>query len=56
MSGVEIEPMDFRVPQDVLDDLRERLQRTRWPQSFPEQGWDYGTNTEYMREPPAPVR
>ena len=47
---MKIEPYQLNVPQDVLDDLQARLRRTRWPQSFPEQGWDYGTNTEYMRE------
>ena len=47
---VNIEPYRLSVSQDVLDDLQNRLRRTRWPQSFPGQGWDYGTSTEYMRE------
>ncbi|MEO1996632.1 MAG: epoxide hydrolase N-terminal domain-containing protein, partial [Planctomycetaceae bacterium] len=47
---MKIEPYQVNVAQDVLDDLQDRLRRTRWPQSFPEQGWDYGTSTEYMRE------
>ena len=47
---IKIEPMEVAVPDAVLADLRERLERIRWPQSFPEMGWDYGTNTEYMRE------
>ena len=47
---MKIEPMQVAVPDAVLADLRERLMRIRWPRSFPEMGWDYGTNTEYMRE------
>lgn len=42
--------MKVHVPQAALDDLRRRLENTRWPQSFPAMGWEYGTNTEYMRE------
>ena len=49
-NNVQIEPMEVRVPQDVLDDLKQRLARTRWPRSFPEQSWDYGTNTDYLKE------
>jgi len=48
--SIAISPMKVHVPDSLLDDLRQRLERTRWPQSFPEMGWDYGTNTEYMRE------
>ena len=38
------------VPQRVLDDLRERLERTRWPDQLPGTGWDYGADTAYLRE------
>ena len=48
--AITITPMKVQVPQTVLDDLRQRLERTRWPQSFPDMGWDYGTNTDYMKE------
>ena len=47
---MKIEPYQLDVPQTVMDDLQDRLRRTRWPQSFPEQGWDYGTNTQYLQE------
>ena len=46
---VTIEPYQLSASDELLADLKQRLQRTRWPQSFPEQGWDYGTNTEYMK-------
>lgn len=38
------------VPASVLDDLRERLERTRWPDEITDSGWDYGTNLAYLKE------
>jgi len=38
------------VPDAVLDDLRERLARTRWPDQIPGSGWDYGTALDYLRD------
>ncbi len=40
----------IEVADRVLDDLRERLARTRWPAMIPGSGWDYGTDTDYLRE------
>ena len=39
-----------RFPQAVLDDLRDRLGRTRWPDQIPSSGWGYGTDLGYLRE------
>jgi len=47
---MRIDPFSVQVPEEDLDDLRDRLRRTRWPRSFPQMGWDYGANTEYMKE------
>jgi len=44
------EKFAIRVPDAVLTDLRERLARTRWPDQLPGTGWDYGTDTAYLRE------
>jgi pimeloyl-ACP methyl ester carboxylesterase len=44
------QPYTINVPQAVLDDLRERLARTRWPDEVEGAGWDYGANLAYMRE------
>ncbi len=41
---------NIAVPQSVLDDLRDRLSRTRWPHSLVGAEWDYGANVEYVRE------
>ncbi len=43
-------PFQISIPDDVLADLRERLERTRWPDQLPEAGWDYGANLDYMKE------
>jgi pimeloyl-ACP methyl ester carboxylesterase len=44
------EPFTVAVPNAVLADLRERLERTRWPDQLPGTGWSYGTDTAYLRE------
>ncbi|MFG2088715.1 epoxide hydrolase family protein [Spirillospora sp. NPDC048824] len=38
----EITPFRLDVPQADLDDLAERLDRTRWPDELPGIGWDHG--------------
>lgn len=43
-------PFTITVPNDVLDDLRRRLARTRWPEPIPGAEWDYGANIDYVRE------
>jgi pimeloyl-ACP methyl ester carboxylesterase len=35
---------------EVVGDLNERLDRTRWPDEVDEAGWDYGTNVDYLRD------
>jgi microsomal epoxide hydrolase len=38
------------VPAATLDDLRHRLERTRFPEQIPGAGWDYGTDLDYLRD------
>ncbi|MEU0572493.1 epoxide hydrolase family protein [Nonomuraea sp. NPDC005983] len=38
------------IPQAQLDDLRERLTRTRWPDALEGVGWSYGVPPEAVRE------
>ena len=45
-----IEPYTIAVPDDVLADLRERLDRARLPDEPEGAGWDLGTNQAYLRE------
>ena len=49
-AGAGIEPFRIEIPQADLDDLRDRLARTRWPDQLPGVGWDYGIPLEYVRE------
>ena len=44
------EPFTINVPDSVLTDLRERLDRVRWPGEVPNTAWDYGANLAYMKE------
>lgn len=47
---MQIEPFRIAVSDAVLQDLRERLQRTRFPDEIADSGWTYGTNLAYLRE------
>ena len=46
----EIRPFRIAIPQADLDDLRERLERTRWPDELPSVGWSRGVPLGYLRE------
>ena len=45
-----MEPFTLAVPQAQLDDLRQRLQRTRWPDQIAGYGWRQGTERGYLQE------
>jgi epoxide hydrolase len=45
-----IEEFRIDIPQADLDDLRDRLARTRWPDQLPGVGWDYGIALEDVRK------
>lgn len=47
---MSIQPFTVDIPQAMLDDLHERLGRTRWPDEIEDAGWDYGTNLGYLQE------
>ncbi len=47
---MSIQSFKIAIPQATLDDLRERLARTRWPDEVEGAGWDYGTNLGYMKD------
>ena len=47
---MSIQPFNVNIPQATLDDLHERLGRTRWPDEIEGADWDYGTNLGYLRE------
>jgi len=45
-----VQPYKIEIPDSVLDDLKSRLERTRWPDELPGTGWDYGSNLDYVKE------
>jgi pimeloyl-ACP methyl ester carboxylesterase len=47
---MNIQPFPIAVPQAALDDLKQRLSLTRFPDAIVGVGWDYGTNADYLRE------
>ena len=46
----EIRPFRIDIPQAELDDLRDRLDRTRWPDELPGVGWTRGVPLGYLQE------
>lgn len=47
---MSIQPFTIDIPQATLDDLHERLARTRWPGEAEGSGWTYGISLAYMKE------
>lgn len=45
----DIRPFRIDIPQADLDDLRERLARTRWPAQPGDSGWERGVPSGYLR-------
>ena len=46
----EVRPFRIEIPQADLDDLNERLARTRFPDELPDVGWSRGVPLEYVKE------
>jgi pimeloyl-ACP methyl ester carboxylesterase len=62
-SGAEIRPFRIEIPQADLDELQDRLERTRWADELPLEtfsadapagpvppGWEYGVPLHYVKE------
>ena len=45
-----VEPFVIRVDEAALEDLRDRLRRTRWPEREPVGDWSQGVPLDYLRE------
>jgi pimeloyl-ACP methyl ester carboxylesterase len=45
-----IRPFRIDIPQADLDDLRDRLARTRWPDELPGVGWSRGVPLDYLKQ------
>ena len=46
----DIKTFRIDIPQEQLDDLRNRLEQARLPAPLPGDGWDTGVPTAWMRE------
>src|SRR5690625_4166473 len=45
----EIRPFTIDIPQADLDDLQDRLARTRWAADLPDVGWSRGVPVNYLQ-------
>jgi pimeloyl-ACP methyl ester carboxylesterase len=45
-----LEPFSIPFSHDAVDDLRDRLVRTRWPDEIPGSGWGYGFDLQFLQE------
>jgi pimeloyl-ACP methyl ester carboxylesterase len=50
VDATEIHPFQVAIPQADLDDLADRLARTRWPDELPGVGWSRGVPLGYLEE------
>jgi epoxide hydrolase len=50
MTNTEIRPFRIHIPQADLDDLRNRLARTRWIDDLPGTGWERGVPAGYLKD------
>ena len=47
---MNVQPFTINIPQAALDDLRDRLARTRWPSEIAGVGWARGVPVDYLKE------
>ena len=47
-TTADVQPFRVDIPQADLDDLQERLARTRWPDELPGAEWSYGVPLGYV--------
>lgn len=50
MPDDAIQPFRIDIPQAALDDLRDRLARTRWIDEMPGTGWERGVPPGYLKD------
>jgi epoxide hydrolase len=48
-ATIKIRPFRIEIPEAELDDLRDRLARTRWPAELPGVGWSRGVPLGYLK-------
>jgi pimeloyl-ACP methyl ester carboxylesterase len=48
-NHTDIRPFTITIPDADLEDLRDRLRGTRWPQPLPGVGWERGVPVDYLK-------
>ncbi len=43
-------PFSLPYSQEAVDDLRDRLRRTRWPDEIPDAAWEYGFDRSFLQD------
>lgn len=43
-------PFEIRIPQEQLNDLKQRIAATRWPDEIPGAGWSRGVPLAYLKD------
>src|SRR5689334_25224703 len=49
-ASMPVQPFRIDIAQEILDDLRDRLARTRWADDLGDDGWKYGLSVPWLRE------
>src|SRR5690348_17841428 len=49
-TAVEIRPFSVEIPQEQIDDLRRRIEATRWPSKELVDDWSQGVRLAMLRE------
>lgn len=47
---MSIKPFHIDVSTKVIDDMKQRISNTRWPDELPGTDWDYGSNMDYVKD------
>lgn len=45
-----MKPFSVNIPENVITDLKNRIQNTRWPGEPDGAGWQFGTSEKYLKE------
>jgi len=49
MKNDRTSPFEVRISAEVLSDLQQRLANTRWSRTLEDDGWEAGTDVQYLR-------
>lgn len=48
--SIRMKKFKISIPEKVIEDLREKLDKIRWPHQLENSGWDRGTPNKYMKQ------